>query len=136
MNAQKVVITLPDKIYEWVKKKSQLTQRTVADEVAAVIISSVPEQEVIPLDIDQELSTLDLFSDNELIDAAQLTAPESKTDRIQELLEKQQLEGLTEVEKQETELLSHFFNRIMLVRAKAAVLLKERGYNLNETLSQ
>lgn len=49
---------------------------------------------------------------------------------MQELVEKQQLEGLTEAEKQETQLLSHFFNRVMLVKGKAAVLLQERGYDI------
>jgi hypothetical protein len=59
--------------------------------------------------------------------AAQVTAPADKTARMQELVEKQQLEGLTADEQAEAALLSHFFNRIMLVQAKAAVLSKERG---------
>lgn len=59
-------------------------------------------------------------------------SPLDKTGRMQLLVEKQQLEGLTEAEREEAAILSHFFNRVMLVRAKAAVLLKERGYNIDE----
>ena len=132
MNSQQVTITLPQTVYQRVKRQSRLMQRSVADELVAVVASSMPEQETLPSDIEQELSALDLFTDEELWRAARLTAPASKAERMQLLVEKQQLEGLTDSEKQETVVLSHFFNRVMLVRAKAAVLLKKRGYDIDQ----
>ena len=135
MNSQQVTITLPETIYERVKRRSQQMQRSVADELAAVVAASLPEQESLPPDIEQELSELDLFTNEELWRAARMTAPTDKSERMQELVEKQQLEGLTDSEKQETAVLSHFFNRVMLVRAKAAVLLKERGHDVNQLLN-
>jgi hypothetical protein len=135
MNTQQVTITLPETIYQRVKKQSQLMQRSVADELVAVVTSSLPKEESLPSDIEQELSELDLFTDEELWRAAQMTAPVDKTGRMQVLVEKQQLEGLTESEKQEADVLSHYFNRVMLVRAKAAVLLKERGHEVDQLLS-
>ena len=110
-------------------------QRSVADELAAAVTASLPEQETLPPDIEQELSELDLFTDEELWRAARMTAPADKTERMQVLVEKQQLEGLIDTEKQETAVLSHFFNRVMLVRAKAAVLLKERGHDVDQLLN-
>lgn len=127
MNSHPLTITLPDSVYQRVKRQSQRMQRSVADEVAAVVAAAVPEQEGLPTDIEQALSALDLFTDEELWRAARLTAPADKTERMQTLVEKQQFEGLTDLEKQEAAVLSHFFNRVMVVRAKAAVLLKERG---------
>lgn len=135
MNSQQVTITLPETIYQRVKRQSRLMQRSVADELAAVVASSLPEQETLPPDIERDLSDLDLFTDEELWRAARLTAPANKTERMQTLVEKQQLEGLTDSEKQETAVLAHFFNRVMLVRAKAAVLLKKRGYDIDQLLN-
>jgi hypothetical protein len=135
MNVHPVTITLSDTVYQRVKRQSQRMQRSVADEVVAVVAAAVPEQEGLPTDIEQELSALDLFTDEELWRAARLTAPADKTERMQTLVEKQQFEGLTDLEKQEATVLSHFFNRIMLVRAKAAVLLKERGHDINQLLN-
>ena len=135
MNSQQVTITLPETIYERVKRRSQQMQRSVADELAAVVAASLPEQESLPPDIEQELSELDLFTNEELWRAARMTAPADKSERMQVLVEKQQLEGLTDSEKQEAAVLSHFFNRVMLVRAKAAVLLKERGHDVDQLLN-
>lgn len=134
MNSQQITITLPEPIYQRVKRRSQQMQRSIADELVAAVTSSLPEQETLPPDIEQELSELDLFTDEELWRAARMTAPADKTGRMQVLIEKQQLEGLTDSEKQETAVLSHFFNRVMLVRAKAAVLLKERGHDVDQLL--
>ena len=134
MEWQQVTITLPETIYQRLKRKSQLMQRSVADELVAVVTAFLPEEETLPADIEQELSDLELFTDEELWRAARMTAPADKTERMQVLVEKQQLEGLTDAEKQEAAVLSHFFNRVMLMRAKAAVLLKERGHNIDQLL--
>ena len=50
---------------------------------------------------------------------------------MQVLLEKQQREGLTMLERARAESLSKYFNDIMLVRAKAAALLMERGHDIS-----
>jgi len=108
MEWQQVTITLPETIYQRLKRKSQLMQRSVADELVAVVTASLPEEETLPADIEQELSDLELFTDEELWRAARMTAPADKTERMQVLVEKQQLEGLTDAEKQEAAVLSHY----------------------------
>ena len=135
MNYQQVTINLPERVYRQVEKLSQARQRSVAEEVTAVVTAALPEQEQLPADLEAELNQLDQLSDEELLRAAQMTAPAEKTDRMQLLVDKQQLEGLTAVEKEETALLSHFFNRIMLMRAKTAVLLKARGHDIDQLLN-
>jgi hypothetical protein len=54
---------------------------------------------------------------------------------MQELVEKQQSVGLSDSENQQAQLLSHLFNRMMLVRAKAA-LLKKRGYDVSPLIKK
>lgn len=136
MNTQPITITLPEEVYRQLQKQSEQRQRTVAEEVVAVVAASFTTADKLPPDIESELAQLDYFSDEELWQAARLRAPEEKAARMQDLVEKQQMEGLTDAEKQEAALLSHFFNRVMLVRAKAAVLLKERGHALDQLLTQ
>lgn len=132
MSLQQITISLPQKIYRQVQKQSQQMRRSVADEVTAVITASLPEQENLPAKLKEEMAQLTLFTDAELWQAARMTAPPEKTARMQELLDKQQLEGLTEGEKAEAERLARFFDRVMLARAKAAVLLQERGYDIDQ----
>lgn len=133
MAHQQVTISLPDSVYQQMKKLSQARRRTVAEEVVAVVTAALPEEtSQLPADLTAELNDLEQLSDAELWRAAKMTAPIEKTDRMQLLVEKQQLEDLTAAEKEEAELLSQFFNRIMLVRAKAAVLLQARGQDISQ----
>lgn len=101
-----------------------------------MVAESFATHSQLPADLQQELSQLDLLTDDELWQAAQMTAPTEKTARMQELVEKQQLEGLTAGEQEEAALLSLYFNRVMLVRGKAAVLLKERGHNIDSLAAE
>ena len=57
-----------------------------------------------------------------------LPARESK--QMQQLVSKQQRQGLTMREQRRAEDLLAHFHRAVLVRAQAALLLKERGYNI------
>lgn len=132
MSIYPITITLPEQLYQFVRQQSEKTQRSMEAEITAVLTATLP---TLPQDLETELSALELLTEQELWQAARLTAPSDKTDRMQQLVEKQQLEGLTEGEQQEAQLLSHFFNRIMLVRAKAAVLLKEQGKNIDSLLT-
>lgn len=87
-------------------------------------------------DLKEALAQLELLSDDELWQAAQIKISSEKTEAMQVLVEKQQREGLTESETQQAQLLSHFFNHAMLVRAKAAALLKKRGYDLSTLITE
>jgi len=130
MNLQTITITLPAPIYRRVKQRSQLMQRSVAEELVAVVID-YSQRDGLADDIEQELAQLDLLTDSELWQAAQITVSREKNESMQELVEKQQRDGLTEQENQQAQLLSHSFNRVMLVRAKSAALLKKRGFDIS-----
>lgn len=130
MSLHTIQINLPDPVFRRIKKRSEMMRRSVADEVVAVVTDTFTS-EGLPQDIEQELSQLDLFSDDELLAAAKISASDENNERMQVLLEKQGREGLSQQEAQEAAHLSHFFNRVMLVRAKAAALLKERGCDVD-----
>jgi len=130
INPKTITITLPTPIYSRVERQSQLMQRSIAEELIAVV-TEYWQKEVLADDIEQTLAQLDLLTDSELWQSAQIAVSSENTESMQELVEKQQRDGLTASENQQAQLLSHLFNRIMLVRAKAAILLKRRGYDIS-----
>ncbi|NUM45632.1 MAG: hypothetical protein HUU38_13080 [Anaerolineales bacterium] len=133
MSLHTIQINLPDPVFRRIKKRSELSHRSVAEEVLAVVTDTFDDD--IPQDVTQELAQLDLFSDEELWAAAKITVSDEHAEKMQGLLEKQSREGLSQQDEQEVARLSHFFNRVMLVRAKAAALLKERGHDINSLLA-
>lgn len=126
-----VIVSLPDPIYERLEQRSQMTERSVGEAIREIITVSWYNEEKLPLEIERALEQLDYFTDDELWNAARTVVPEAKAARMEELLDIQDLEGLTAQEMKEAQQLSTFFNRVMLVRAKAAALLKERGHDIN-----
>jgi hypothetical protein len=128
---QTLTIDLPESVYRQVQRQSHHSQRTVAEEVVAVVTSALPADGKIASDIDDELASMEFLSDEELRHAARAQVAQESSERLQFLLEKQQREGLTSVEKTTAESLSHYHDRVMLVRAKAAVLLKRRGRDIS-----
>jgi len=57
-------------------------------------------------------------------------ASAEKNERMQQLVLKQQAEGLTATEREETQQLQHYAHRLMMIRAEAAVLLQQRGFDI------
>ena len=130
MTVQTLTIDLPESVYKQVQLQSWHSQRTVAEEVVATVINALPGNAKIPPDIDEELASLEYLSKEELWDAAQTQMPLEINGRKQLLVEKQQREGLMPSERAEAQSLSHYHDRVMLVRAKTAVLLKRRGEDI------
>lgn len=95
-------------------------------------VETVSSVDDLPTGIDKELRQMAFLTDGELWHAArsQMTAIENH--RMQELMWKQQREGLAWREQSEAENLLQRADRVMLIRAQAAVLLKDRGHDVSE----
>ncbi len=128
---QTITISLPETVYKQFKRRSRQNRRAMADEVTAAVMKVLPDDELLPPNLERELAQLRLFANHDLQRAAQMMATDEESERMQQLTEKQQRIGLTPDEQQAARLLSRFFNRIMLVRAEAAVLLQERGFDIS-----
>src|SRR5690606_11111966 len=114
--------------------KSSQTRRSLANEAVIAVAESLPGDEHLSRSLAQELSQLRWLTDSELWQAACLTATAEESEQMQILLEKQQRQALTPSEQEQAQQPSYFFNRIMLVRAEAAVLLKTRGHDISRLL--
>ncbi len=129
-----VSLQLPSQLYKQIKKRIANTERSVEDEIIAVIANALDANDDLanlPVDITEQLKQLHFLDNDTLKQAAQKTVELEKARRMQELVLKQQAEGLTELETQEANILKDYANLIMMIKAEAAVLLKERGIDIS-----
>jgi len=135
MNTQSLTITLPTPVYHHFARQAQGGPGSIAEEVVAIVTNYL-QKDRLTNTLSQELEQLNWLTDSELWQAARMTVPKEQPETMQVLVEKQQREGLTEKEEQQAQSLSRFFNRVMLIRAKAAMLLKRRGYDISTLIEQ
>jgi plasmid stability protein len=134
MTLQTVTLRLPNNIYQRVKQRAQAMHRSVEDELLAAVAASLPDEEELSDQLAAELNQLSLFTDAELWLAARAIVPANRRERLAALLLRAKEQDLTEDEQQEIEDLTDVFDRNMLLRAKAAALLKERGHDISVLL--
>ncbi|MEZ4510937.1 MAG: hypothetical protein R3C62_03605 [Chloroflexota bacterium] len=131
MNPQAITITLSEQTYQRVQKRANQRTRSVADALEQVVeatLSNTTAEEAALSEIDSELEQLAFLDNDQLWQAARLTVPVEKSDKVERLLQKYKQEGLIESEQEELAHLQQFEHRIMLVCAEAAILLQERGF--------
>lgn len=130
MTLQTVTVHLPEMLYRQVARRARRMRRSVEDELVEVVSTAMPTMEALPSDIVDDLEQLTYLTDAEMWEAARTTLPRQDSERMQTLVLKRQGVRLTTVEERELKRLTHLADRAMLVRAQAAVLLKERGHNI------
>jgi len=130
MTLQTVAVHLPEMLYRQVARRAQQMRRSVEDELVEVVSTAMPTMEALPSDIVDDLEQLTYLTDAEMWEAARTTLPRQNSERMQALVLKRQGVRLSAVEERELKRLTHLADRAMLVRAQAAVLLKERGHNI------
>ncbi len=131
MMLQTLTIRLPEQVYQNIEQRARRTQRSIEDELAVVVATALPTLDELPVELADELAQLNLLTDNELRGAAESVLPPEDSEQMQALAFKRQREGLTVGEQQTAEHLLRRSERLMLIRAKAAILLKERDQDIS-----
>jgi plasmid stability protein len=131
MDVQPVILNLPYTLYRRLKRQADRASRTVEDELIEVVATAVSIGDELPADLDEAISPLTVLNDGDLWRAARSHLPVEAATQMEGLHLKRQREGLTEAEAQTLVGLVRQYERTMLVRAQAAVLLKERGYDVS-----
>ncbi len=131
MTAQSITINLPEKIYRRFHHRAQESQRTVEAELLSAVVA-VYEDDELPAELSEPLNQLRVLDDDALWQAARSAMPPESAARLEDLHFKRQSEGLTSDEASESARLLETYERYMLVRAQAAVLLKERGHDVSD----
>ena len=134
MAVQNVTIRMSDQLYHQVEQRAGRMQRSVEEEVVAVVEGALPVLDFLLADIADELGQMVFLTDSELWHAAQTVMTAGENRRMQALVLKRQREGLSPEEEIEAEQLTMRQERVMLLRARAAALLRERGQDVSTLL--
>ncbi len=136
MGIQSITLDLPVPLYNRLKNRADQARRTVEDELIEVVATAVPVGDELPTELSEAISPLALLDDDALWRASRTHLPAEAAAQLESLHLKRQREGLTEAEAQVAASLVQQYERAMLVRAHAAALLKQRGYDVSELLFQ
>jgi len=133
MAVRSVTVNLSDILYRRLQRAVARTHRSmdqVLSDAASALVSDVG---TLPTDLQTALAQMAFLNGAALWQAARRSAlqPEQQR-RLQTLHDKQQRSELTPSEQAEEEALRKLYRETQLVRAHAAVLLKERGYDVTD----
>jgi phage terminase Nu1 subunit (DNA packaging protein) len=136
MTVHAVMLRVPSPLYEQLKRRAEQTQRTVEAELLDVVATAMSVDDDLPATLAEAISSLALLGDEALWRAARSRLSAETASQMEDLHLKRQREGLTEAEEETLNGLVRQYERTMLVRAQAATLLKERGYDISQLLAQ
>ncbi|HZF52257.1 MAG TPA: hypothetical protein VE093_26565 [Polyangiaceae bacterium] len=112
-------------------------RRTIEAELVEAVTTSLPgEPNDLPADIAEAIAALHLLDDEALWRAARTCLASEKAAEIEELHLKRQREELSASEAEALAARMKEYTRIMLVRARAAALLKQRGHDVSVLLPE
>ena len=127
--ARTITVQLPDSVYEQIEQRALEAHRSVEAEIAVAVAAAVAPPKL-SSDLLEAVEGLAVLDDEALWRAARLRIPEEVSARVEDLNWKCQSTGLEAREEEELSRLLHLYERNMLIRAHAAKLLHERGYEV------
>jgi uncharacterized membrane protein YcfT len=132
MSVQTVTLSLPEPVYEQIRRAAERIQRPVHEVMAEVVAAVAPVADTATAKMRSVLAQMVYLNDAALWQAARSTIPKEQRERLEALHDKQQRQGLTNEERFEEQALLALYDETILVRAQAAVLLKQRGYDVSD----
>ncbi len=136
MTIQAVTLHLPSSLYERLKRRAEQADRTVEAELLDVVTTAVPTEDLLPAYLEEAVAPLAMLDDAALWRAARSHLPKKTSAQIERLHLKRQREGLTNTETESLVNDMRQYERTLLVRARAAALLKQRGHDVSELLAE
>ena len=130
-------INIPDELYQRLKQRAEEHHRSVEAQLLKTLSAGfIVEEEELPADLAAALTALETADDKALWQAARSHVPLEMAEAVQKLRAKQRRTGLTSTEQRKLDDLLHQYDLTMLLRAKAAVLLKQHGYDVDVLLNE
>jgi predicted transcriptional regulator len=135
MTTQTVTVRLPGPLYVRLQHLAEQARRTVEAEIVEMVAAAVPVGDELPPDLEARIAQLATMGDDDLRVMARTHFPATNARALAALNSKQQREGLTDQEvAAQTELVRQY-ESAMLLRARAAALLKQRGHDVSGLLA-
>jgi len=132
MSVQAVTLNLPETIYEKIRQAAERIQRPVDEIMVEAVVAAAPVAETTTPKMQSVLAHLAYLNDGALWQAARSTMTIAQRERLEALHDKQQQQPLASEEQAEERALLALYHETILIRAQAAVLLKQRGYNISD----
>ena len=129
MTIQPVTLNLPKSFYNQILRRAEISFRTVEEELLDVVASAIPITEELSDSLATAVQDLELLDDESLWRAARSRMPSESSQEMERFHFKREREGISEEEKQVLSGLVYQYGRTMLVRAKAAAILNNRGHD-------
>ena len=128
MAVQPVTLNLPEAVYRQVRRAAEKARRPVNDLLVEAVTAVAPVITATPDSMRTALAQMAYLNDAALWQAARTTMAPAQRERLATLHDQQQRSALTTDEQSEEQALLTLYRETLLVRAQAAVLLKQRGY--------
>jgi plasmid stability protein len=135
MNTHLVTVNLPKALYNRIRKRADESKRSVEMELLEVVASAMPEGDELPEDLARAAQEISMLDDKSLWRAARKKLDAKSAAKLASLHKKRQSQGLNKTETQQLEELVGRYERIMLVRAQSAALLKARGQDVSRLIA-
>jgi hypothetical protein len=129
---QLITVNVPRSVYERIRRAAEKRQRSIDEVVVEAISAAAPTLDTPHDDRRAALAQMTYLNDAALWQAARATMPPALKTRLEALHSKHDAEMLSDPEKIEVERLEQLYRDTLLVRAQAAVLLKQRHYDVSD----
>jgi len=132
MSTQAVTIHLPHALYERVRFAAQVQRRPVEKLLLDAVVTGTSWLDDLPPELADEMAALVLLNDAALWRVARRTLTANQQRQIDALLHKKGRGELVPEEQQALDQLLSEYEHMVLARAQAAILLKQRGYDVSD----
>ncbi|MEX2176892.1 MAG: hypothetical protein WD872_21170 [Pirellulaceae bacterium] len=131
MGMRVLTIQIPEGLFEVLQQRASESHRSVEQELLDTLGKTLAGDEQAKERLENVLSGMRGFSDNQLLDAAGHVLSQASCERSQWLGDKQREQGLTAAERIELESLLTQYEWQMLLRSQALALLQQRGHDIS-----
>jgi hypothetical protein len=131
MSTQTVTLQLPNPLYERMRCAAQALQRPVEKLLLDAVTTGMSLLDDLTPELVDEMSALALLNDAALWRAARHVLTSEQQAQLNALLDEK---GRGEFTPEKQRILDHLlaeYERVTLVRAQAAILLQQRGYDIS-----
>ncbi len=132
MLTESVTLQLPVNLYRRVQTVARTMKQPLETFLLDAVTTALPLLDDLPAALANDVSNLALLNDAALWRAARRTWSASEQEQLDELLYRKEAGNLDKKGQRALDHLLAEYDRLMLIRAQAALLLKQRGYDVTD----
>jgi hypothetical protein len=132
MAVHEVTLRLPLDVFRQIQRAAEHRHRSIDDVLVEAVIAAAPTSGAPSTEVQPALAQMTYLNDAALWQAARATMSPDQRERLEYLHDQQQRTALTDEERAEEQSLLELYRGTVLVRAHAALLLKQRGYDVSD----